>query len=255
MHPFVSRLAVLAAACIALSCAHQAPPKAVAPTVVLSTIAFKPILDALQPSFERSGQSLRVQYAVAAEMKSRIEKGEAFDATILTVAALDDLVKQGRVAADSRAVLARSGAGVATRKGAPKPDLSSPESFRKALLDAKSIVYSSQGATGPNMKRIFEKFGIAEQMAAKTKVVAAITAPQAVARGEAEMGFTQVSEILDEPTAEFAGPLPAGVQVYTTFAGGTAAKAANPAGARALMSLLASADATRVLQAKGMDRP
>jgi len=248
------RAAVAAAAAFAASCAPAPTPPA-KPTVVMSTVAFKSVLEELRPGLARAGTPIDVRYEVAAVLKARIEKGEAHDVALLTAAAIDDLVKQGHLKADTRATLARSGIGVAIARGAPKPDLSSEAGLRKALLGSKAIVYSTQGATGPNMKKIFERMGITAEMAAKTKTVSEITAPQSVGRGEAEMGFTQVSEILDEPNSQFAGPLPAAVQVYTTFAGAVSSKAANPQGAAALMKAMASADTTRVLQAKGMERP
>src|SRR5262249_40446219 len=144
--------------------------------------------------------------------------------------------------------LARSGAGVAIKKGAPKPDISTVDAFKKTLLDAKSVAYVEQGATGLYLKGLFEKLGIADQVKAKTKFVK--SAAEAVANGEAEIGFTQVSEILPYPGAEVAGPLPAEIQTYTSFAIGLAKDA--KAG-EALAKFMTAPEAAAVLKAKGLE--
>jgi len=221
---------------------------------VLSTNGVKAVLEELAPQFEKATQhKLVFRFAPAAELKAQIEKGESFDLTVLTAAAIDDLIKQGKLAAPTRADIARSGAGVAIRKGAPKPDIATADAFKRTLLAAKSIAYVGQGATGANMRRIFERLGIAEEMKAKTRLLSGISAADAVAKGEAELGFTQISEILPVEGAELAGPLPPEVQVYTVFPAAVGASAREPAAAQAFIRFLSTPAAAMVIKAKGME--
>jgi len=220
---------------------------------VYSTNAFKTVLEELAPQFERaSGHRLALRFAATSEMKARIEKGEAFDLALLTAAATDDLIKQAKLAAATRADVARSGVGVAIRNGAAKPDLSSAEAFKRALVQAKSITYSGAGFTGPNLRKIFERFGIADEMKAKTRLASG-NAAEAVARGEAELGFTQASEILHVAGAQYAGPLPAEVQIYTVFSAAAATGARDAAASRAFIEFLGAPAAAPVIRAKGME--
>ena len=221
---------------------------------VLSSTALKSVLEELGPQFEKAtGHKVAAQFAPAADLKSRIEKGEAFDVAILTTSLMDDLAKTSRIAVGSRIDVARAGAGVAIRKGAPKPDLSSAESFKRALLEAKSVAYVGTGATAANMRNIFARLGIAEEMKAKTKLLSGIGAADAVAKGEAELGFTQVSEILGNAGAELAGPLPPEVQVYTVFPAAGAASAREPEAALQFLRYLKTPEAAKVIRAKGME--
>ncbi len=171
---------------------------------------------------------------------------------ILTTGGVDDLIKQGKLAAATRAALARSPIGVAVRKGAPKPDISTTEAFKSAMLNAKSIAYVEQGASGIYLKDMFVRIGIADAIKNKVRL-APTAAAEFVARGEAEIGMTQVSEILPVAGADLVGPLPAEIQNYTNFASavGTAAKQADAA--KALVKFLASPEAARVMKAKGLE--
>ena len=221
---------------------------------VLASNGVKTVLEELAPQFEKAMQhKLVFRFAPAAELQAQIEKGEAFDLTILTAAAIDDLVKQGKLAAATRSDIAKSGAGVAIRKGAPKPDIATADAFKRALLAAKSIAYVGQGATGANMRKIFERLGIADEMKAKTRILSGISAADAVARGEAELGFTQVSEILPVAGAELAGPLPPEVQIYTVFPAAVGAGAKEPAAAQSFIKFLGRPEAATIIRSKGMD--
>jgi molybdate transport system substrate-binding protein len=225
-----------------------------ADVVVFSTVAAKAALEAFAPTFERETQhKLTLRFATAAALKAEIEKGIPCDVALLTAAAIDDLITQGRLAPASRIPVARSGVGMAVKQGASVPPISTPEELKQAVLAAQSIVYSTTGATGPIMKGVFERFGIADVMAAKTLLVSTITAAEAVARGQAEVGFTQISEILDAPGAHLVGPLPAAVQVYSAFAAATAVGTREPAAARAFLDALTTAAAKAVLRAKGLE--
>ena len=147
----------------------------------------------------------------------------------------------------SRARASRSG------KARPRPDIATAEAFKRALVAAKSIAYVGTGATGANMRKIFEQFGIAEEMKAKTKLLAGASAADAVANGEAELGFTQISEILPVAGAELAGPLPPGVQIYTVFPAAVGVGAKDSTAAQAFIKFLTAPGAGPVIRAKGME--
>ena len=179
-----------------------ATPTQAAEIKVLSSNAVKTVLEELGPQFEKaSGHKILFTWGTAAALKEDIEKGAGVDLAILTDAGIDDLIKQGKLA--SRTALARSGIAVAIHKGAPKPDLSNADAFKKLLLSAKSIAYVEAGASGIYLKGVFERLGVAEQIKGKLKSVKA--AGVAVANGDAEIGFTQVSEILPYAGAEVGG--------------------------------------------------
>jgi molybdate transport system substrate-binding protein len=221
---------------------------------VLSTNGLKAVVEELGPQFERATQhKLAVRFAPAAELKGQIEKGAAFDLAILTAAGIDDLTRQGKLAAPTRADVAKSGAGVAIRKGAPKPDLSTADAFKRSLLAAGSVAYVGTGATAANMRKIFERLGIAAEMKAKTRVLSGISAPDAVAKGEAELGFTQISEILPVAGAELAGPLPPEVQIHTIFSAAVGVRAGQAAAAQSFLRFLTAPAAGSVVRAKGME--
>jgi molybdate transport system substrate-binding protein len=215
---------------------------------VLSTNALKSVLEDLGPKFEQSsGDKLAITWGTAAQLKGEIEKGAAFDLAIVTDAGADDLIKQGKLAA--RTALARSGTAVAIQKGAPKPALATADDFKKMVLAAKSIAWVEQGASGMYLKGLFERLGVMEQIKGKLKSVKA--AGEAVANGEAEIGFTQVSEILPHPGAELAGMLPPDIQSFTTFVVGVRAKDSAPAAA--LVEFLKAPAAAAVIKAKGLE--
>jgi molybdate transport system substrate-binding protein len=222
--------------------------------LVLSSNATRAVLDALAPQFERTaGLRLVFRFAPSAELKARIEEGEEFDVAFLTSSLVDDLVALGKVDERSRTTIARAGVGVAIRKGAARPDLSTPEAFRRALLDARSIAYVGQGATADILRNVVERFGISEEMRPKTRILSGVTAAEAVASGQAELGFTQVSEILPHPGVELAGPLPPEVQVYTTFQAVVGSSARQPERATQLIRFLTAPAAFPVIKAKGME--
>jgi molybdate transport system substrate-binding protein len=222
--------------------------------LVLSTNAIRAVLDALGPQFERTDNvKLVFRFAPSAELKALIEEGEKFDVAFLASELVDGLVGLGKVDGSSRTRIARAGAGVAIRKGTEKPDLSTPSALRRTLLDARSIAYVGQGVTADIVRNIVERFGIAEEMRAKTKILAGVTAAEAVASGQAEFGFTQVSEILSHPGVELAGPLPPELQVYTTFEGVIGSRTREPERARRLIQLLTAPATAPVIRAKGLE--
>jgi molybdate transport system substrate-binding protein len=216
--------------------------------------ALKSTMEELAPQFEKATENkLTITFGAAAELKTAIEKGAPVDVALLTEAVTDDLVKEGKLAAAGRADIARSGAGVAARKGAPKPDISTAESFKRALLEAKSIGFVEAGATAPYIKSLFDRLGIADQVKPKLKPLPTSNpAANAVANGEAELGITQISEILPYAGAELVGPLPAELQLYTVYPAAVAAGTKEPEAAKALIKFMTSPAAITVLKAKGL---
>jgi molybdate transport system substrate-binding protein len=222
---------------------------------VLASNALKSTLEEAGPPFEKAtGNKLTVTFGAAAELKVDIEKGVPLDIAILTTAAIDDLIKEGKLAAAGRADIARSAVGVAVRKGASKPDIGTAEGFKRAMLEAKSIGYVEAGATAPYIKSLFERLGIADQVKAKLKPLpSSDPAANAVANGEAELGITQISEILPYAGAELLGPLPSELQLYTVYPAAIATNAKEREAASALIKFLASPPAIAVLKAKGLN--
>ncbi len=221
---------------------------------VLVSNALKSTMEELTPQFEKASEhKLSLTFGAAAEIKTSIEKGAAVDVAILTAEVTDDLVKEGKLTAAGRTDIARSGAGVAARKGAPKPDISTTDGFRRALLDAKSIAYVAAGATAPYILSLFDRLGIADQVKSKLKPQPTSNpAAKAVANGEAELGITQISEILPYPGAELVGPIPAEIQLYTVYPAAVAADTKEPDAAKALIKFLTAPAAAAVLKAKGL---
>jgi molybdate transport system substrate-binding protein len=222
---------------------------------VLASTAIKTALETLAPQFESATHhKLLITYGASARLLPEIEKGAAFDLAILSTAVTDALVKQGRLVGATRVDIARSGAGVAVRKGAPKPDISTTESFKRALLEAKSLGYSETGATGQFLMAMFQRLGITEQMKPKLKL-ARPNEPslKALADGEIDIGIPQISEALVFPGVDYVGPLPPNVQVYTVLPAAVATHAASPDAAKALLAFLATPAAIAVLKAKGLE--
>ena len=229
--------------CFPLSVAAQS-------LTVLSSNATKALIEELGPQFEKaSGQKLTIRFDNSAALKTRIEKGETFDIAVLSAPTVTALVTSGQLAAVSRADIAHAGVGMAIHHQGTKPDISTLDALKGALITARSITYVEQGATAPVMRAIFAKLGLLELMNAKT--VYSDSAAHAVAEKKAELGFTQISEILNVPGATLAAPLPAEVQVYTTFQAAASATA-SPA-ARQFIAFITGPQAAAVILRKGME--
>jgi len=184
---------------------------------------------------------------------NRLQRGEPADVVILAASALDDLIKQGKVVAGSRVDLVRSSIGMAVRAGAPKPDISSVAALRQTLLRAKSIAYSASASGVYISTELFQRLGIADQVLAKSKNAEGQRVGALVARGEAEIGFQQISELLPEPGIDYVGPLPHDVQRVTVFSAGIVMGAKKPQQARALIKFLASENAISVIKKTGLE--
>ena len=220
-------------------------------TVLLSA-AFKEAYVELVPKFERaSGHKVTTLWAPSVEIMKRMKEGEIVDLVIVSAPSVEELKQSGIVRADGRADLATCGVGVAVKAGAPRPDLSSGEAVKRAVLAAQSIVYS-HGPSGVYLAGLFQRMGIADAIESKVRRVKGEPAGALVARGEAELGFQQVCELLPVPGIDLVGPLPPDIQEITTFSSGIHAKAREPDAARALVAFLKAPAAAPVISAKGM---
>ena len=237
--------------------AGAARPAAAAEIKVLTAGAFKQVLLALLPDFERtSGQKVVVENDTVGALTKRIEGGETFDLAILTPAAVDGLASKGKLVAGSRANLARVGIGVVVKEGAPKPDISSVEAFKQALLKAKSVGYidpASGGSSGIYVAGLLDKLGIAEQIKPKAKLQKGGHVSDLVKAGEAEIGIHQNSEIVGQAGVTLVRPLPKDIQNYTVYAAALGAQAKESDAAKALLKALSGPAAAEVLKSKGME--
>jgi len=212
------------------------------------------VMSDLGPQFERaSGYKPVVVTDVAAVMKRRIESGEPFDLAVLVDFQADDLIKAGKLLADTRADVMKAGIGVAVKRGAPKPDIGTVEAFKRTLLDAKSITYLKEGASTIYLDRLFAQLGIAEALRAKTVKPETETVSERVAQGEVELGIIVIPNILSVAGAELVGPLPPEVQSYIVFTAAVSAQSAHQQAARDLIKLLKSPATVPLLKAKGME--
>jgi len=237
--------------------AGAARPAAAAEIKVLTAGAFKQVLVALLPDFERtSGHKVVVENDTVGALTKRIEGGETFDLAVLTPAAVDALASKGKLVPGSRANLARVGIGVVVKEGAPKPDISSADAFKKALLAAKSVAYidpAAGGSSGIYVAGLLDKLGIAAEVKPKAKLIPGGAVAEHVARGEAELGIHQISEILPVKGVTLVGPLPADIQNYTVYAAALGAQAKESDAAKALLKALSGPAAAEVLKSKGME--
>ena len=237
---------------LAACCLLAAAPAAAQSLTILSSNATRALIEELGPQFEKaSGATLTLTFANSAALKARIEKGEAFDVAVMTASLIAELAMSKHVDAATRVNIARTGIGMAIHPAAARPDISSLDALKGALLRSQSVTYVEQGATAPVMRSIFAKLGLAEQMNAKT--VYSDSAAHAVADKQAELGFTQISEILNVPGATLAAPLPPEVQVYTTFAAAASTKAASNDAVRRFIAFISGAQAAATIEQKGME--
>jgi molybdate transport system substrate-binding protein len=221
---------------------------------VLASAAVKEAYLELVPQFEKaSGHRVVTTWSGTADIMKRIKAGENPDLVIVAANSLEELTQLGRITPGSRVDLAKSGVGVAVRAGAPRPDISSGEALKRALLSAKSIGYSS-GPSGVYIASLFQRWGITEELKPRIKQVApGVNVGELIAKGEADIGFQQVSELLPVQGIQFLGPLPPDIQITTVFSGGIPVGAKDPAGAKALVKFLTAPAAAPVIRKKGME--
>ena len=218
---------------------------------VMLSAAFKEAYLELVPEFERAtGSKVTSLWVGSVDMMNRLKGGEVVDLVILSAQAAEGLAAAGIVG--ERTNIAKSGVAAAVRAGAPKPDLSSGEAVKRAVLAAKSVVYS-RGPSGVYLRGLFERMGISDAIASKVKICQGEPAGAVVARGDAELGFQQMSELLPVPGIDIVGPLPPDIQEITTFTAGVHKRSENADAARALVEHLTSAKAVPSIRRKGME--
>ena len=219
---------------------------------LMTSNSVRGVLDEALPRFERAtGHKVAVSYDPAKVMLRRIRGGETGDLALLSSGAIDELIKEGRLAAATRRELARCGVGVGVRAGARKPDIGTVDAFKKAMLEAKSIAHTVEGASGMHFAGLIERLGIAPQVKAKAKTQGGGLVGEIVARGDAELAIQQIPELLAVPGIELAGPLPAEIQVISVSVATLFTGAAEPAAAQQLIDYLATPEAAKVYRAKG----
>jgi len=214
----------------------------------------KMVMGDMGPGFEQAtGHKLTVVTDVAAVMKRRIEANEPFDLAVLVNFQTDDLIKSGKLLADTRADVMKAGIGVAVRRGAPKPDISTVDAFTRTLLAAKSITYLKEGASTLHLDKVFARLGIADALKDKTIKPATESVSEMVAAGEAELGIIVIPNILSVPGAELVGPIPPELQSYIVFTAAVSAQTPNRQAARDVIKLITGPAAVPVIKGKGMD--
>jgi molybdate transport system substrate-binding protein len=213
----------------------------------------KMVVDSIGPQFEQAtGHKLVVLTDVAASLKRRIEQGEPFDLAVLVNFQTDALIKTGKLLADTRTDLMKAGIGLAVRRGAPVPDITTVEAFKQTLLSAKSITYLKEGASTIYLDGLFKRLGIADQLRDKTVKPDTESVSEKVAAGEVELGMIVIPNILSVPGAQLAGPLPEEIQSYIVFTAAVAANSTNQEAARDLVAFLRSPAAIATIKANGM---
>lgn len=238
--------------------AALAAQHALADVNVATSGAFAEALHELKPDVERATQERVMVVATSVgvgeeSIPRRVERGEAIDIVIVADTVMQQLIDAGIVIADSRVDLVRSAIGVAVRTGAPKPDIGTVAGLRNALLAAKSIAYSGSVSGNYVSTELFKKLGIADQVAAKSRKVDRERVGAVVARGEAEIGFQQISELKPIAGIDVVGPLPAEVQKVSVFSAGVIARSPNAQGARKVIQTLASPGAAHTIELTGLE--
>jgi molybdate transport system substrate-binding protein len=244
-------------AAVALACVFLFTRGAAAQTSELRVLAsngIKAVVEDLLPQAQqRIGHTISVQYRPTAALKQEIDAGEPFDVVIVTAESIAQLSKEGKTAGGEGTPISRAGVGIGIRKGAPRPDIGTPEALKGALLGAKAIAYGPSGASFPYVTKMLESLGIADAMKPKTLFFDTSDGTNgAVADGKADFGITLVSEILPVKGIELLGPFPDEFQGYVRFSAAISANAKNPEPANALIKFLAGPDAAASIKARGM---
>lgn len=220
----------------------------------ISSMATKALLAELASAYEaRGGCRVAIESVGGVDAATRVQAGEPFDVVVLASDAIDKLLAAGHLVAGSKVDLVRSGVAIAVRAGSPHPEIDSEEALRRAVLAARTIGYST-GPSGVQLARLFERWGIAEAL--RDRIVTAppgVPVGSLVARGEVELGFQQLSELMHLEGIDVLGPMPPAVEIVTTFSAAVATTSRQPGDARALLDFMASPQATEAKRRQGMD--
>jgi molybdate transport system substrate-binding protein len=219
---------------------------------VLSGGAMKSLMLEVVPLFERAtGSKVDIKFALTSVLTRDIEGGAAFDIALLPRPDLDALAQAGKIAAGTQTDVTRSAVGFCVKAGAPRPDISTADALKHALLNARSIGYSD-GPSGAYIAELLRRLGIADVLKSKTKLTSRLVA-EIVAEGEAEVGMQQIVAILPVKGAELVGPLPSELQNIIVYAAGMAPSAAQSGAARTFVAFLAMPEVVALIRAKGME--
>jgi len=231
----------------------QAPVANAAEIKVLGARVVQTVWNEIGHEFERTtGHKVKIIVGLSPAFRRQIDAGETFDVVISSDFFIDELIKGGKIIAGTRTNFARLGIGVEVRAGAPKPDISSVEAFRRALLNAKSIAYL-QVASGAYVAELVQRLGIAEAINSKVTRPETDIVSELVAKGEVELGMVVISQILTTPGVELVGPLPPELQSYMVFACGVSTNSKSPEAAIALIKFLTGPTAIPVIKSQGME--
>ncbi len=224
------------------------------PLKLISSMAAREVLGELAAQFERlNGQPVIAEAAGGVDVAKRVQADEPVDVVVLASNAIEKLIAEGKLLARSRVDLAKSGVAIAVRARAARPDISTEDAVRRAVVAARSLSYST-GPSGVYLEKLFERWGILEQIRSRIVVPPpGVPVGSLVASGAAELGFQQLSELISLPGVEVVGPLPPAIQTITTFSGGISVRCEAPETARALLDYMASPLATGTKQKHGMD--
>ncbi len=223
---------------------------------LLSSIAFEDAWHQLKPQFEARGHKLNLVFLPSGMIEKRVSAGEEGDAILSTADSLERLTRDGKVVAGTSAQVASSAIGISVLKGAPKPDISTPEALKRALLAAKTVAYSDPvggGASGIHFAKVLQRLGIAEQVNAKAKLGRGVPNAEALVRGEADLAVQQIPELMPVAGTELLGPLPGELQHITAFSAGVLTKSKHRKAVDALIEFLTSPAAAAVLKASYFD--
>jgi len=240
--------------CCALALLQLVSTYAMADLSIISSTGVSSIMHELIPAFEReTGQRVAISYDTSNIIMDRLKRGESADLVILTAPLIDNLTQQGRLQAGSRTDMAKSGIGVAVKAGAPRPDISSVEAFKQTLLDTPSVAFTGTGASGQYFAGLVEKMGIGAEVKQKAKIPAGGLVAELVVKGEAALAIQMISELKAVSGADYVGPLPAPMQLYTVFSAGLMEQAKDPAAAKLMLDFMKKPQAQAIYRAKGME--
>ena len=247
------RHSLFAAALVVTLSGASVKPVQAAEITVLSGNGAKVAVAELAARFEQAtGHKVTIRFEVNPQVQRRIEAGEACDVAILNPPVLDELIKQRRVVASTRVVLGRSGIGVGIKEGAPLPDISTVAAFTRTLLNASSVAYPGEGASGKYFVTVVDRLGLTSQMKSKMRPMPAEYNVEIVAEGGAEMVVVVASRITGVPGVRLVGRIPQELQTWIGFTGGVCSVATQPEAARAMLQFFIAAAAAPVLEAAGI---